>query len=225
MGAKAGIRLEAIRDLLRGLIAAGETDKAIDQAMLIITEQAQRLDRLLRERYGVKSEKVSPEQLRLALAELARESEEQALPAAPEPSDEPASKPVKEKKPAVRRPLPPTLERIEHRHVPEDCAAPPLVDDLPALSLAPLLLPCDRVQTHPWAVAESRPARQMGAGGCLRRYLLRPPFAHDAVTALPGGCVRVSFKAPGAAPPPTLTWTPTSSSPASAPWFRRPAST
>jgi len=76
MGAKAGIRLEAIRDLLRGLIAAGETDKAIDQAMLIITEQAQRLDRLLRERYGVKSEKVSPEQLRLALAELARESEE-----------------------------------------------------------------------------------------------------------------------------------------------------
>jgi transposase len=121
MGAKAGIRLEAIRELLRGLIAAGETDKAIDQAMLIITEQAQRLDRLLRERYGVKSEKVSPEQLRLALAELARESEEQALPAAPAPSDEPASRPVKEKKPAVRRPLPPTLERIEHRHVPEGC--------------------------------------------------------------------------------------------------------
>jgi hypothetical protein len=28
------------------------------------------------------------------------------------------------------------------------------------------------------------------------RYLLRPPFAHDAVTALPGGRVRVSFKAP-----------------------------
>jgi hypothetical protein len=27
-------------------------------------------------------------------------------------------------------------------------------------------------------------------------YLLRPPFAHDAVTALPGGRVRVSFKAP-----------------------------
>ena len=37
MGGKAGIRLEAIRELLRGLIAAGETDKAIDQAMLIIT--------------------------------------------------------------------------------------------------------------------------------------------------------------------------------------------
>ncbi|MBK8266548.1 MAG: transposase [Nannocystis sp.] len=28
------------------------------------------------------------------------------------------------------------------------------------------------------------------------RYLLRPPFAHDAVTALPGDRVRVSFKAP-----------------------------
>jgi len=28
------------------------------------------------------------------------------------------------------------------------------------------------------------------------RHLLRPPFAHDAVTALPDGRVRVSFKAP-----------------------------
>ncbi len=36
-------------------------------------------------------------------------------------------------------------------------AAPPLVDDLPTLSLAPPLLPCDMVQTHPWTVAESRP--------------------------------------------------------------------
>ena len=30
----------------------------------------------------------------------------------------------------------------------------------------------------------------------LCRYLLRPPFAHDAVTALPDGRVRVHFKAP-----------------------------
>ena len=30
----------------------------------------------------------------------------------------------------------------------------------------------------------------------LAGYLLHPPFAHDAVTALPGGRVRVSFKAP-----------------------------
>ncbi|MBK8261252.1 MAG: transposase [Nannocystis sp.] len=30
----------------------------------------------------------------------------------------------------------------------------------------------------------------------LCRYLLRPPFAHDAVKALPDGRVRVLFKAP-----------------------------
>jgi hypothetical protein len=30
----------------------------------------------------------------------------------------------------------------------------------------------------------------------LCRYLLRPPFAHDAVTSLPDGRVRVRFKAP-----------------------------
>lgn len=122
MGAKSRINLDAIRELLRSLIAAGKTEKAIDQAMQIITQQAQRLDRLLRERYGVKSEKVSPEQLRLALAELARESEAEPPSAPPEPpSDEPAVTPVKAKKPATRRPLPPTLERIEHRHVPSEC--------------------------------------------------------------------------------------------------------
>lgn len=125
MGAKTTIRLESIRELLRSLIAAGETEKALDQAMQIITQQAERLDRLLRERYGVKSEKVSPEQLRLALAELARESEVEAptIPATPTapPSDEPAATPAKAKKPATRRPLPPTLERIEHRHIPSEC--------------------------------------------------------------------------------------------------------
>jgi len=31
------------------------------------------------------------------------------------------------------------------------------------------------------------------------RYLLRPPFAHDVVQALPDGRVRVHFKPPGAA--------------------------
>lgn len=91
MGAKTSLRLEAIRELLRSLIAAGETDKAIDQAMQIITQQAQRLDQLLRERYGVKSEKASPEQLRLALAELARESGEEPPPASPAPPSARAS--------------------------------------------------------------------------------------------------------------------------------------
>ena len=40
------------------------------------------------------------------------------------------------------------------------------------------------------------PPMTLSAFGMFCRYLLRPPFAHDAVTALPGGRVRVSFKAP-----------------------------
>lgn len=123
MAAKTRIRLDKIRELLRALLAAGEGEKAIEQAMQIITHQAQRLDNLLRERYGVKSEKASPEQLRLALAELARESEGTGA-IEPEPAaDEPVvtAKPTKPRRPALRRPLPDDLERIEHRHVPGAC--------------------------------------------------------------------------------------------------------
>ncbi|MDQ3125004.1 MAG: transposase [Pseudomonadota bacterium] len=46
---------------------------------------------------------------------------------------------------------------------------------------------------HAATTADGRDRKQPGQ---LCRYLLRPPFAHDAVTALPGGRVRVSFKAP-----------------------------
>lgn len=122
MAAKTSVRLEQIRELLRALLAAGEPEKAIEQAMQIITEQAHKLDRLLRERYGVKSEKASPEQLRLALAELARESEGTGV-SEPEPAaDEPVATPPRApRKPALRRPLPADLERVEHRHVPEAC--------------------------------------------------------------------------------------------------------
>ncbi len=41
--------------------------------------------------------------------------------------------------------------------------------------------------------ADGRDCKQLER---ICRYLLRPPFAHDAVTALPDGRVRVSFKAP-----------------------------
>ena len=50
------------------------------------------------------------------------------------------------------------------------------------------------------------------ADGCDRkqlericRYLLRPPFAHDAVTALPGGRVRVSGRRLSITPCPAAT--------------------
>jgi hypothetical protein len=76
---------------------------------------------------------------------------------------------------------------------------------------------------HAATTADGRDRKQLER---ICRYLLCPPFAHDAVTALPGGRVRVSFKAPWrSVSTPTPTWTPTSSSPASAPWSPRPAST
>ena len=46
---------------------------------------------------------------------------------------------------------------------------------------------------HAATTADGRDCKQLER---ICRYLLRPPFAHDAVTALPGGRVRVSFKEP-----------------------------
>jgi len=46
---------------------------------------------------------------------------------------------------------------------------------------------------HAATTADGRDRKQLER---ICRYLLRPPFAHDAVTALPDGRVRVSFKAP-----------------------------
>jgi hypothetical protein len=45
---------------------------------------------------------------------------------------------------------------------------------------------------HAATTADGRDRKQQGR---LCRYLRRPPFAHDAVRALPGGRVRVDFKA------------------------------
>jgi hypothetical protein len=52
------------------------------------------------------------------------------------------------------------------------------------------------------------------------RYLLRPPFAHDAVVALPTAACASSSRPPGAAGPPTPTCRRTGSSPACAPSCR-----
>ena len=46
---------------------------------------------------------------------------------------------------------------------------------------------------HAATTADGRDRKQLER---ICHYLLRPPFAHDAVMALPGGRVRVSFKAP-----------------------------
>jgi hypothetical protein len=57
----------------------------------------------------------------------------------------------------------------------------------------PMTLSAFGMNLHSATTADGRDRRQLER---ICRYLLRPPFAHDAVTALPGGRVRVSFKAP-----------------------------
>jgi transposase len=124
MGKKTSQRLDVIRALLVRLLAEGGGEKAIEQAMQIITQQAVRLDALLRERYGSKSEKVSPEQLQLALDELMKEQASAALQgpsSEPEPAgDAPAAKPLKAKRSATRRDYWRSLEQVEHRHTPSE---------------------------------------------------------------------------------------------------------
>ena len=57
----------------------------------------------------------------------------------------------------------------------------------------PMTLSAFGMNLHAATTADGRDRKQLER---ICRYLLRPPFAHDAVTALPGGRVRVSFKAP-----------------------------
>jgi hypothetical protein len=68
------------------------------------------------------------------------------------------------------------------RPAPDSPSAPP-----------PMTLSAFGMNLHAATTADGRDRKQLER---ICRYLLRPPFAHDAVTALPGGRVRVSFKAP-----------------------------
>jgi len=68
------------------------------------------------------------------------------------------------------------------RPAPDSPSAPP-----------PMTLSAFGMNLHAATTADGRYRKQLER---ICRYLLRPPFAHDAVTALPGGRVRVSFKAP-----------------------------
>jgi hypothetical protein len=57
----------------------------------------------------------------------------------------------------------------------------------------PMTLSAFGMNLHAATTADGRDRKQLER---ICRYLLRPPFAHDVVMALPGGRVRVSFKAP-----------------------------
>jgi hypothetical protein len=71
-------------------------------------------------------------------------------------------------------------------------AGPRLAPDSPSAP-PPMTLSAFGMNLHAATTADGRDRKQLER---ICRYLLRPPFAHDAVTALPGGRVRVSFKAP-----------------------------
>jgi hypothetical protein len=57
----------------------------------------------------------------------------------------------------------------------------------------PLTVSAFGMQLHAATTVDGRDRKQLER---LCRYMLRPPFAHDAVEALQGGRVRVHFKAP-----------------------------
>jgi hypothetical protein len=57
----------------------------------------------------------------------------------------------------------------------------------------PLTVSAFGMQLHAATTVDGRDRKQLER---LCRYMLRPPFAHDAVQALPDGRVRVHFKAP-----------------------------
>ena len=63
----------------------------------------------------------------------------------------------------------------------------------PRPSPRPLTLSAFGMHLHAATTVDGRDRQQLYR---LCRYLLRPPFAHDAVQALEGGRVRVHFKAP-----------------------------
>ncbi len=85
---------------------------------------------------------------------------------------------------------------LRHRIIP---SAAPMPGQQLGLADSANLKPPDDTQSSPrprrlaWAKLLARRDRKQLERLC--RYLLRPPFAHDAVQALPGGRVRVGFKA------------------------------
>jgi len=110
---------------LRQMVAGGKGDEAIDIVEQLLSSvirenetQAAKIRELLRKAYGRSSERIDPNQLRLALEGLREDAAEQTRPE-PEgeaPSDPPARR--NKKNGGGRRPLPAHLPREEIRLVP-----------------------------------------------------------------------------------------------------------
>ncbi len=72
-------------------------------------------------------------------------------------------------------------------------AGPHLAPGSQSAAPPPMTLSAFGMNLHAATTADGRDRKQLER---ICRDLLRPPFAHDAVTARPDGRVRVSFKAP-----------------------------
>lgn len=118
-----------LRAFLTQLAQAGRISEVIDVVMDIISrlrasndEKTLRLLAALRKRFGRSSEKLTHEQLLLALNEADKAAEAETAPAsAPEPEPEPAPEPERApRKPTGRRALPASLPRRIERYEPTD---------------------------------------------------------------------------------------------------------
>jgi hypothetical protein len=83
----------------------------------------------------------------------------------------------------------PTLRACVQRSL----AGPHLAPVAEPVAPPPLTMSAFGMHLHAATTVDGRDRQQLER---LCRYLLRPPFAHDAVRALPDGRVRVHFKAP-----------------------------
>jgi len=117
--------LAEVRRYLADLLAEGRSEDVLEQVMALLvklytatTEQQQRITALLKQLYGRRSEKLSPDQLDFFL----RQAGELTEPPPPKPEPEPEAKPVRppQRRPG-RNPLPAHLPRIrdERKVAPE----------------------------------------------------------------------------------------------------------
>ena len=125
--------IDDVRTMLERLNDEGRSDDAVNVAVDLVAQLSDanrqlevRLRQLLKQLYGRRSEKLSPNQLRLALEELAAgnddepaEPDKPADPDADPTSDAPPAKEARNKHPG-RNPLPESLPRKERRHTVAD---------------------------------------------------------------------------------------------------------
>lgn len=122
-----GDDVTAVVDELRGLLDAGQKDQALDVVESLLSamvaerkQQTAQIRELLRKAYGRSSERINPNQLKLALEELREDASHELRtdPDAELPNDPPQRRRKKKRKSGEHRSLPPELPREEIRLTP-----------------------------------------------------------------------------------------------------------